>query len=73
MTSALVLALVAAGFVADADTPPWIRSSTIDGERTSLQIASRRYVGPEDSMLPELSASAQTCRITPFWGSATKS
>jgi hypothetical protein len=54
MTSALVLALVAAGFVADADTPPWIRSSTIDGERTSLQIASRRYVGPEDSMLPDV-------------------
>ena len=54
MTQALLLALLATGFAADVETAPWIRSATTEGDRTALQIASRRYVGPEESTLPEV-------------------
>ena len=52
MTPVLLLSLIMSGAVADEHGPAWIRSVNVEGERTSLQIASRRYVGPEDSTLP---------------------
>ena len=54
MTSVLLLALMMTGVVVEDEGSRWIQSKTVDGERTSLQIASRRYIGPEASGLPEV-------------------
>ena len=54
MTPVLFLALMMTGVAVEDEGPLWIQSKTIEGERTSLQIASRRYIGPEDAGLPEV-------------------